>query len=81
MPARSAVAVPHHRVRDVRVRKSEMSDVRQNSASVPEGIASVLERISDAVVALDRNWIYTYVNDRAARIFGRTPADLIGKHI
>lgn len=38
-------------------------------------------RVSDAVVALDTTWRYTYLNDRAAAIFGRTPSDLVGKHI
>ena len=41
----------------------------------------IFERITDAFVALDKNWIYTYVNPKAAQIFGRRPEDLIGKHI
>jgi PAS domain S-box-containing protein len=41
----------------------------------------VFERITDAFVALDRDWIYTYVNGKAAQIFGRTPEQLIGRHI
>jgi len=41
----------------------------------------VLERVSDAVVALDREWHYTYVNRRAAQLFGRRPEDLVGRHI
>ncbi len=41
----------------------------------------ILDRVSDAFVALDKDWHYTYLNDRAAALFGRTPEDLIGKHI
>jgi PAS domain S-box-containing protein len=41
----------------------------------------VLERVTDAFVALDRDWRYTYVNAKAAAIFGRRAEDLIGKHI
>jgi len=41
----------------------------------------IFERITDAFVALDRNWNYAYVNSRAAQIFGRKAEDLIGKHI
>jgi len=41
----------------------------------------VFERITDAFVALDRDWIYTYVNSKAAQIFGRTPETMIGRHI
>ena len=44
-------------------------------------MARILERISDAFVALDSNWRYTYVNQQAAEIFGRRPEDLIGRHI
>ena len=41
----------------------------------------VLEKMTDAFVALDANWCYTYVNRKAAAIFNRTPEYLMGKHI
>lgn len=41
----------------------------------------LLLRVSDAIVELDRNWHYTFVNDQAARLFGRTREQLEGKHI
>jgi PAS domain S-box-containing protein len=41
----------------------------------------IFERVTDAFVALDRNWVYTYVNTKAAQVFGRTPEQLVGKHI
>jgi len=44
-------------------------------------LRDVIERVSDAFVALDRNWRYTYVNAHAAALFGRRPEDLIGRHI
>ncbi|MGH2553267.1 MAG: PAS domain-containing protein [Chitinophagaceae bacterium] len=44
-------------------------------------MAEILERISDAFVALDKNWNYTYINKLAGEIFGRDPDSLIGKHI
>ncbi|HEY3231100.1 MAG TPA: PAS domain S-box protein, partial [Roseiflexaceae bacterium] len=46
-----------------------------------ERLANVFEAITDAFVALDTDWRYTYVNQRAGHIFGRRPEDLIGKHI
>ena len=46
----------------------------------PNGV-NLLERVSDAFVALDTSWRYTYVNDRAAELFGRRPEDLLGRHI
>ena len=44
-------------------------------------LGDVLDRVSDAVVALDTDWRYTYVNHHAAKLFGRNPEDLVGKHI
>jgi PAS domain S-box-containing protein len=41
----------------------------------------VFERITDAFVALDANWCYTYMNQKAGEIFNRNPAEMIGKHI
>lgn len=39
------------------------------------------DRISDAFVALDNDWCYTYVNKKAGEIFNRKPKEMIGKHI
>jgi PAS domain S-box-containing protein len=44
-------------------------------------LANILETVTDAFVALDTNWYYTYVNQRAGQLFNRRPEDLIGKHI
>ncbi|BAY27496.1 multi-sensor signal transduction histidine kinase [Calothrix sp. NIES-2100] len=44
-------------------------------------LANILETVSDAFVAIDRNWCYTYVNERAGQIFNRNPQELIGKNI
>jgi PAS domain S-box-containing protein len=44
-------------------------------------LIEILDRVSDAFVALDKNWCYTYVNRRAASLFGRRPEDLVGRHI
>ncbi|WP_088889282.1 PAS domain S-box protein [Leptolyngbya ohadii] len=44
-------------------------------------VATILESITDAFVAFDRDWRYTYVNGAAARILHKTPEQLIGKHV
>src|SRR6185503_3415634 len=44
-------------------------------------LRNIIERVSDAFVALDKDWCYTYVNQHAAALFGRRPEDLIGRHI
>jgi PAS domain S-box-containing protein len=43
--------------------------------------AALLESITDAFYALDRNWRFIYVNQRALDYFGRGRADLIGRNI
>ncbi len=44
-------------------------------------VEKILEGVSDSFVALDTEWRYTYVNEKAAESFGRTREQLIGKHI
>ncbi|MEW9573328.1 EAL domain-containing protein [Rhodanobacter sp. Si-c] len=41
----------------------------------------VFERITDACVALDRNWRFTYLNVRAGELLGRCVEELVGRHI
>lgn len=42
---------------------------------------AILERISDGLVTLDREWRYTYANAKAGELIRRNPQDLVGKHI
>ena len=42
---------------------------------------SLIERVSDAFVALDVNWVYTYVNEKAGEQLMRKPESLVGKNI
>ncbi len=44
-------------------------------------IREVFERVSDAIIAVDRNWNYTYVNSKAEQLLGQEPGYLIGRHI
>ncbi len=65
-----------------KTRSKSKAKPRPANASTPNlQIADVLEKISDAVVALDPNWCYTYVNEKAAQLFSRKREELIGKHI
>ncbi|GGY33553.1 hypothetical protein GCM10008098_28610 [Rhodanobacter panaciterrae] len=41
----------------------------------------VFERITDAYVALDCEWRYTFLNAKACEFFGRRAEELIGRHI
>ena len=57
------------------------SDAEATLLASNRRIASILERISDAFFALDREWRYTYLNGRAEQILGRNREDLEGKNI
>jgi PAS domain S-box-containing protein len=46
-----------------------------------ERINTLLESISDAVVQLDTQWRFTYVNTRAIQMMGRTKEELQGKSL
>ncbi len=59
---------------------SEEAVHREHQAAQAQ-LAYILESVTDAFVSLDRNWCYTYVNQRAGQIFNRCPEDLIGKNI
>ncbi|MGZ8376743.1 MAG: PAS domain S-box protein [Gemmatirosa sp.] len=56
-------------------------DDGEHRLAVAGRIALPLDALTDAVVVLDREWRYVYVNARAGELFGREPASLIGRHI
>jgi diguanylate cyclase (GGDEF)-like protein/PAS domain S-box-containing protein len=44
-------------------------------------LVPILERMTDGFVALDRDWRFVYVNGRAGELYGRDPAELVGRRI
>ncbi|MEG4489461.1 PAS domain S-box protein [Microcoleus sp. D2_18a_B4] len=44
-------------------------------------ITNILESITDAFIAVDLNWNYTYVNHQAIELLGRPKVELIGKKV
>ena len=60
---------------------AELIRRRQQAEAMCQTLTRVLEATSDAFVALDAEWRYTYVNAHAGRMFGRDPQSLLGKHI
>jgi PAS domain S-box-containing protein len=55
--------------------------VQENLGKTHDLLINTLETMTDGFVSLDKNWNYTYINRRAAEMFGRKAEDLIGKHI
>ncbi len=60
---------------------NERKQAEERARTANTILNQVFERVTDAFVALDKDWRYTYVNARGAELFNRRPADLIGKHI
>ena len=58
-------------------RKKADLEIRQSEIKYRE----LTERISDAFIAIDRHWNYTYINARAAKILNIDPKILIGKNV
>ena len=44
-------------------------------------LTGIFERITDAFVAFDKNWRYTYINKKAGELIRKNPADLLGKNV
>jgi PAS domain S-box-containing protein len=44
-------------------------------------LSGLLERITDAFIALDKDWNYTYLNKKAEELHGRKREELVGKNI
>lgn len=68
-------------VTELRVAEREREEARRTAEAAHAQVREILERVTDAFVALDRNWRYVYVNERAAEIFGHDRAWFIGRHI
>ncbi len=67
-----------HQLEDLIERERAANNKAQESQ---RQICDIIERVSDAFVALDKDWRYTYVNEKAGQIFNRRPQDLVGKNI
>jgi PAS domain S-box-containing protein len=53
--------------------------LRAEAEAAREHVTSILESISDAFLALDDEWRFTYVNAETERTTGMTKAELIGR--
>ncbi len=60
---------------------TERKQAEMQAEAMRGQLNKVFERVNDAVVAFDRNWCYTYANEKAGKLVGRDPAQLIGRHV
>ncbi|MCC5635781.1 PAS domain S-box protein [Nostoc sp. CHAB 5844] len=55
--------------------------LRLEAEAARNQVATILESITDAFVAFDREWRYTYVNEQATKLLQKTREQLLGKHV
>jgi PAS domain S-box-containing protein len=67
----------------LRLKKTEKEKLedQQKLVQSEEKYRTLVERISDGFIAVDRDWRYTYVNRKIGEMIQRDPQSLIGKHI
>ncbi|MDX2305314.1 MAG: PAS domain S-box protein [Microscillaceae bacterium] len=60
---------------------TETKKILEEKTKTYDLLHNLMDSMADGFVALDKNWIYTYVNASAGNMLGRNPKDLIGKNI
>ncbi len=61
--------------------RKQAEETAQALLSANARITNILESITDAFVAFDLNWNYTYINHKAIELLGKSQVELIGKNI
>ena len=54
---------------------------QRKAEAARDQISNILESITDAFVAFDCQWRYTYVNEQATRLLQKTREELLGKQV
>ena len=69
--------------RDITARKEaeERERLLAQDRAALERTTDILESVSDAFYAVDREWRFTYVNGKAEELWGRPREELLGKRI
>ncbi|WP_422927884.1 PAS domain S-box protein [Singulisphaera sp. PoT] len=58
-----------------------LSAIEQQERASDNRARRILESITDAFFAVDRDWRFTYVNQQAERLLNRKPRDLLGQSL
>jgi PAS domain S-box-containing protein len=62
-------------------RAFERRAAREQREAAVARLEDTLERIDDAFFALDDDWRFTYVNEKAAALLDRSPEELVGANV
>ncbi|WP_254763517.1 PAS domain S-box protein [Natrinema marinum] len=66
---------------DVTALKEQERRLERRKHELETELSEILGRVSDAFYALDDEWRFTHVNDRAAELLGHDPEELVGENI
>jgi PAS domain S-box-containing protein len=66
---------------DITTLKEQERRLERRKHELETELSEILGRVSDAFYALDDEWRFTHVNDRAAELLGHTEAELLGETI
>jgi len=64
---------------DITELKLQQRQLERQKSELETELGEIFERISDAFYALDDEWRFTHVNERAAEIVGHAPDELLGQ--
>jgi PAS domain S-box-containing protein len=74
--------------RDITIRKNLENQLKKFNEELEEKVETktheltqVFERITDAFIALDKDWRYTYLNKATGEMIHRDPGTMIGKNV
>ncbi|AGB32421.1 PAS sensor protein [Natrinema pellirubrum DSM 15624] len=66
---------------DITALKEQKRRLQRRKHELESELSEILGRVSDAFYALDDEWCFTHVNDRAAELLGRSRDELLGRNI
>lgn len=68
-------------IAEMTMQKLEQIHLNEEFRETKEKLSQILNRISDGFGSLDKEWNYTYVNDKLAKNVNKRKEDLLGKNI
>ncbi len=66
---------------ELEIQAEELAEQHERSQAAHARLDTILSSISDAFFALDHEWRFTYVNDRAEQVLFRKREELLGRNI
>ncbi len=75
-----ATNIVHDDTPAVRARH-KLTESEARSSAISEQLSQVLGATTDAIVSVDRNWIMTYFNPMAARLYAAEQNQLVGRSV